>query len=75
MPEPIETPVPQPFSYQFQYAFLPSEPPLKVSVVDCPLQRVDEVAPIATAGEEVSSIVIVFDTHLVVLQVPSALNQ
>lgn len=61
--------------YHFQLAPVPKLPPVNESVVEFPLQMVPKVALINVADVEVVLTVIVEETQMVVLQVPSALAQ
>lgn len=58
--------------YHFQTAPAPKLPPDKDNVVEAPLQMVEDVAEIDTAGNDVSLTFMVVVTQAVVLHVPSA---
>lgn len=74
--KPVPTKVPPQLPlYHFHVAPVPKLPPVKESVVELPLQIVPKVALIKVAAVEVVFTVTVEDTHIVVLQVPSALAQ
>ena len=70
-PLPMAVP-PQLPSYHFQDAPLPKVPPFMVSVVEVPKQPLSRVAVMLVAFMLVSLVLMIFETHVVVLHVPSA---
>jgi hypothetical protein len=71
VPEPAEGP-PQLPEYHCQEAPVPSDPPVKESVVDCPTQIVDIAAEAAVGATELLLSVTVTDAQAVVLHGPMA---